>query len=947
MQTKALILASLLALTGLPTLAADANDASAAVESSHRGAVVAEGDSVSIAFEKYTLANGLEIILAEDHRLPLVAFNMWVHAGPRNETKGLTGFAHLFEHLMFAGTRHIARGEADRIIDTAGGTDSNGSTDFDRTNYFFTLPSNQLELGMWIKSDMLGYMIDQIDAVSLANQQDVVRNERRQSIENRPYGIVEEALFQALYPEDHPYHAFVMGSHSDIQSAKLADVKRFALTYYRPNNVTLTIVGDFRTADAKRLVEKYFGTLKAGDAVPPVEVPTPQIRRERRVVVKDRIELPSLYLGWLTPAAYKPGDAELDLVGRIIAGGKSGRLYKSLVHDRQIAQNVEAFQYSLSLESAFVIEVIARPGHTAEELEQAVDEELSKLAAEPPSNEELARARAVIETQIFGGLEKVGGIADMLNRYNQVAGDPGYLPKDIARYRAVTPADITRVVAAQLKKDARAVVYGEPGEQVLPPEVPTPPVPKASAKSERATINAAENWRNKQPQPGPAKPLVLPAGTRVKLANGLTVIHVANLGVPLVSAQLIVDAGANANPQDRPGLADFTTAMLVEGSERRGALALADELADLGTTIEATSAAESSELSLSALKANFPHALEILADVTRAPAFDETELGRQKKARSAALAQQRENPQATAAVVANAALYGEGHPLAGGPLGDEATIAATTRDDLQNFWRTNYRPDRSALVIAGDISLAEAVRLAAQNFGDWKAEGEKTVVALPAARPTAARVVIVDKPGTPQTALNIVAAAPRADTPDAQAMQVMNAGMGGLFTSRINQQLREVKGYTYGIYSRYAFGRETGRFSIAGSVRTDVTGAALTDLFHEVDGTLRAPMKPVELLKSRNALLLALPGKFDTNRVIASSYADAWALNRPTDYFVTLPKRYAAVDSAKAFQAAKQHVKPGEWIVVAVGDKAKIAPQIDALGRKPVEQRDDEGRLAK
>jgi zinc protease len=297
--------------------------------------------------------------------------------------------------------------------------------------------------------------------------------------------------------------------------------------------------------------------------------------------------------------------------------------------------------------------------------------------------------------------------------------------------------------------------------------------------------------------------------------------------------------------------------------------------------------------------------------------------------------------------VASAALYGEGHPLAAGPLGDEATITATTRDDLQSFWRTNYRPDRSALVIAGDIGLAEAVRLAAQNFGDWKAEGEKTVPSLPPAHPTAARVVIVDKPGAPQTALNIVSVAPRAGVPDAQAMQVMNAGMGGLFTSRINHELREVKGYTYGIYSRYAFGRETGRFSIAGSVRTDVTGAALTDLFHEVDGTLRAPMKQAELLKSRNALLFALPGKFDTNHVIASSYADAWALNRPTDYFVTLPKQYAAVDAAKAFQAAKQHVKPGEWIVVAVGDKAKIAPQIDALGRKPVEQRGDEGRLAK
>ena len=733
------------------------------------GAVRPLGDGYTVRHEALRLPNGFQAILVEDHRLPLVAFNLWVHAGPRNEAVGQTGFAHLFEHLMFAGTRHIPRGEADRLVDAAGGTDYNGSTNFDRTNYYFTLPSNQLELGLWIKADMLGYMIDEVDPVALATQQDVVRNERRQTTENRPYGVADEAVYHALYPQGHPYRAAVIGSHADIQSIRLDDVRAFARTYYRPNNATLVLAGDFEPARARALLRKYFGSLRPGAPVPPVALPPAAadvaISAERRVVVTDRVELPRLTLAWHSTPAYAPGDAELQLAAGVLGGDKSSRLYRKLVYERQIAQSVTAAQYGQALGSVFSIEVVARPGHTLDEIQAAVDEELAALAATPPSEPELLRARRALETQLFGRLETVGGIADLLNEYNQLAGDADYLPKDLARLRAVTPESLRQAVARTLPRPARVAVLAQPGEQVLPPEVPTPPLPETAkrAAGHGVSVNADEPWRRRRPAPGPARPLALPAGDRFALANGLTVVRVARPGVPLVSAALVLRAGQDANPPDRPGLAGFTAALLEDGTQARSATDFAEQVADLGATLAAKAGREDARIEFAGLRSGLADGLGLVADAARNAAFDPAEIERRRAARHAALLQQREDARATVAAVAQRAWYGEGHPLGASPLGDEAALAATTRDDLQGFWRSRYRPDRAALVVAGDVGADELRTLAERLFGGWQpdAAASDAPVRGTAPRPTAARLVLVDKPGTPQTALALVGPGPR------------------------------------------------------------------------------------------------------------------------------------------------------------------------------------------
>ena len=326
-----------------------------------------------IKFEKYKLKNGLEVILSEDHRLPLVAVNLWYHVGPANERPGRTGFAHLFEHMMFEGSKHIGSRAHYKYLEAAGASDINGSTDFDRTNYYETLPSNQLELALWLESDRMGYLLDTLDREKLANQRDVVRNERRQSVENAPYGIVEEAIFHALFPKGHPYYAEVIGSHEDIEAARLNDIREFFKQYYTPNNASLAIVGDFTPAQAKAMVEKYFASIPAGPAVPKIEAVTPPVTSERRVTITDQVELPRVYMTWITDPAFKPGDAEADMLAQILGGGNSSRLYKKLVYEKQIAQDVQASNYSLLLGSMFQVQATAKPGVKPEDLEKAID----------------------------------------------------------------------------------------------------------------------------------------------------------------------------------------------------------------------------------------------------------------------------------------------------------------------------------------------------------------------------------------------------------------------------------------------------------------------------------------------------------------------------------------------------------------------------------------------
>ena len=905
----------------------------------------------TVAFEKTTLSNGLQVILVEDRRLPIVAVNIWYHVGPANEAPGLTGFAHLFEHMMFAQTRHIPRGMADRLLEGAGATDSNGGTGYDQTSYYDTVPSNQLELALWVHADRMGYLLDVLDQKALANQQDVVRNERRETVEDEPYGLVQEALAHALFPKGHPYYASIIGSHADIQNAKLDDVRQFFQRYYGPNNASIVIAGDIDKAKTRALVERYFGSFKRSPPVARPGITTPPITSERRVVVRDRVELPRIFMGWLTPPAYQEGDTELAVAAEILGGGKSSRLYKKLVYERQIAQDVDASQNSQGLVSTFVIDVTARPGVEARALEAAIDAELAQLRDHGPSQREVERARNSLETALLSTVEKLGGdgLADQLNHYNQYTGDPGYLAKDVAQLRSITPADVQRAVRSYLRQQARAVVTGLPGKPVIDdPRVP--PAPKAGKAGKPSTaaaheaINVPEPWRAQQPKAGPAPRFTLPQGESFKLPNGLTVIHHYKPGLPLVAAQLVVRSGSAENPASVPGLAGFTAQMLEEGTATRSAPQIADEIAQLGAFLDTGTGADASMVSLLSLRANFAPALDIMADIVLRPAFPNAEVERQRADRIGELIQQRDDPESVAAVAAAGALYGSGHPKGYGQLGTEPAIRAVTRDDLVDFWRRHYVPGNAALVVSGDIARGELKALVESRFAAWaRADVPDGGAEEPAGTP--ARLVLVDQPGAVQTALRVTSIGVTRTTPDFPALQVLNAALGGMFSSRLNDKLRETKGYTYGISSWFRYDRTPGPFVIASSVRRDATGASVREIFSEVNAMRDAPLPAAELDTARDAQVLSLPGAFETNADIGASMADIFIYGLPLDYYARLPGQLSAVTAAQVQAAARKYLAPDKMKVVAVGDRKRILPQLQPLGLGTVEMRDSDGQM--
>jgi zinc protease len=908
----------------------------------------------NIVSEKYRLANGLEVILAEDHRLPVVAVNVWYHVGPANEEPGRTGFAHLFEHMMFQGSKHVAGKFGDALLERAGASNMNGTTDFDRTNYYETVPSNQLELALWLESDRMGYLLEQLDQRNLSNQQDVVRNERRQNTENRPYGIVEEALFGNLFPASHPYHADVIGSHADIQAAQLEDVRNFYRRYYAPHNATVAVAGDFDKAQAHGLVAKYFGALKNGAqataAGAKTRVSIPRIASQRRAVIHDHVELERVDMAWITPLIFRPGDAEADLAAFILGGGRSSRLYKKLVYQLQIAQGVSARHQGLTLGSVFQLQATARPGHTAAELEKAIDEEMERFRREGPTEAELEGARNSVEARMMTRLETLNGVADRLNYYNHYLGKPDFLAQDLERYRKVKAATLRRFAEEHLKTSARVVVYCLPGQPDLGPDVPATPSENASNTVAAESVNADEPWRKEVPKPGASRPLELPAPQTFELANGMKILLAARPGMPMVAARLVVRTGSDSNPLDRPGLASFTAAMLDQGTASRSALQIADEAERMGATLERDSTMDASYIAVRSLKKSFPAALSLLADVVLHPSFPPEEIARQRANRLASLVQLRANAAMVADQVMSAALYGPRHPYGYPEMGTEESIRVADREDLLAFWKKSFVPNNAALVVAGDISSSELQALAEKELGAWQSAATTRAELGSPAQP-AARLVLVDKPGAAQTQLRVgLVGAPRS-TPDFAALEIMNASLGGLFSSRINLNLREEKGYTYGAYSNFAYRRSAGPFQVRTGVRTDSTAPAVTEIFKEIRRMAESSPSSEELTLAKNSQVLSLPGRFETTSQMVASFSNVYVYDLGLDYFTRLPALLSGVDSEAVRAAARKYLVPEKMVVVAVGDRARIepelAPLLTPLALGAIEIRDADGRVKK
>ncbi len=905
-----------------------------------------------LKFEKYTMPNGLTVILREDHRLPLVAVDLWYHVGPLNEKAGRTGFAHLFEHMMFEGSEHVGEKAHIKYVEGAGATDVNGTTDYDRTNYFETVPSNQVDLALWLESDRMGFLLETLDRTKLANQRDVVRNELRQD-EGQPYDVADEAEGHLLFPKTHPYYGNVIGSHADVEAARLNDVRDFFQHFYTPNNASIAIVGDFDAKAMKEKVARYFGPIPQGPPVEKVKVDTPAITTERRVTVTDTVQLPRLSFAWLSPEAFAAGDADTDMFMGVLGGGKTSRLYQKLVYQDQIAQSVSCSNSSKMVTSVASCDIIARPGVKPEQLEAAFDKEMEALRRDGPTQEELDRVRNQDLSGLIQGLQRLGGfggVADMMDRYNQYTGDPGYLPKDVARYEAVTTGSVKEIGGKVFGKNQRAVIYCLPGKKVTE-EVPrSPENTDADVKVTppyKPDFEEAQNWRKEAPKPGPEPTLHLPAPKTFALANGVKVYLIEEHSLPVFSAAAVTLGGGEENPKDKPGLASFTARMLTEGTATRSSTQLANDIAQIGAGLGASAGMDEASVSVSALSNNAGPAMELLSDVTLHPAFKDEEVERIRKQRLVAIQQEGDQPVSVALRVGSKTLYGD-QPYGYTSVGTTESVKAISRPEMAGFWAEHYSPKDAALIVAGDVTEAEAKKLAEKYFGSWSGKGEMVAAKMPEPPLAPSRkVVIVDKPGSPQTTLIVFGLGPKRSVPEYPAVVEMNSILGGLFASRINMNLREKNGYTYGAFSGFSFNRGGGPFYSGAQVRTDVTGPAAKELFSEL-GKIHTEAATAEELKlAKDNALRSLPGSFATVSDEIGLMGELYVYGLPNDYFEKLPAQYEAVTPEAVAKAAADYVHPENVIVIAVGDREKIEGDLEKLKLGPIELRDESGELLK
>jgi zinc protease len=902
-----------------------------------------------IKYEKYTLPNGLTVITHEDHRLPLVAVDLWYHVGPLNERPGRTGFAHLFEHMMFEGSEHVGEKAHIKYVESAGATSVNGTTSFDRTNYFETMPSNQLELALWLESDRMGFLMEGLDRTLLTNQRDVVRNERRQG-EGRPYYVAEEAEFHLLFPKDHPYYGSVIGSHTDIESARIADVRDFHQQFYTPNNASIAIAGDFDPAQLKTLLTKYFGPIPAGPKVDPVTAVTPPITSQRRTTITDTVKLSRVSIAWLTPPLYTRDAYSVRAAMYALGMAKASRLDEALVYKSQVAQSVTCEADGMKLNGLAACDITAKPGVKLEDLEAAFWSELAKLQQDGPTAEEVEAARVTDLTAKIDGLQRLGGfggVADTLDQYNQYTGDPGFLSKDVAMTEAVTAASAQAAARKYLTKDSAVVVYCVPGKKVLDDVPRSPADTDADVKITNPytpEFETAQNWRKTKPAAGPPPALHLPVPTEFSLANGLKVLLLEDHALPVLTAELVSRAGSFSTPADKSGLATLTSEIMSDGTVSRDLTKLADDQERIGTHINSAAGMDSSSVSMSLLSYHSAEGMELLADVAQHPAFRAEDLDRRRKQRLVRIAQESDNVQSMAFRVGPKLLFGD-TPYGLAASGSTESVTALTPQDIAGFYADHYGPADSVLVLAGDVTRAEAEKLAGQYFGGWTAHTVPVPAAPAAPTPPSTHIVIIDKPGAPQTALGAIGIGVPASSPDSDTLEVLNYTLGGSFGSRINMNLREAHGYTYGASSRFASYRDGGEFYASSLVRTDVTGPAAKEMMSELRNFPAHPSTEEELAAAKEASIRSLPGQFETTAAMARAIDGIFINNRPLDYYANLPAKYQAVTQADIARAAQQYLHPDQLLIIAAGDRAKIEPALKDADLGPVEVRDINGEL--
>ncbi len=883
-----------------------------------------------IPYEKFVLSNGLTVIVHEDHKAPIVAVNVWYHVGSKNEKSGKTGFAHLFEHLMFNGSEHF-NNDYFQALERVGATDLNGTTNEDRTNYFQNVPVPALDTVLWLESDRMGHLLGAIDKARLDEQRGVVQNEKRQG-ENEPYSISDELITKAVFPASHPYSHTVIGSMEDLNAASLDDVKEWFKTYYGPANAVVVIAGDIDAKTARAKVEKYFGEIPPGPPVAHFNKWVAPRTGELRQRAQDRVPQARLYKVWNVPGLGTADNDYLTLLSDVLVSDKASRLYKRLVYDEQSATDVGAYLDQREVGSLFIIQVTAKPGGDLASIEKAVNEEMLKLFATPPAQDELERVRTQIFAQFIRGAERIGGFggkSDILARSEVFGGSPDNYKQSLNRMAAATTGDLQSAGKRWL------------AEGVYTLEI----VPYPSYQAAQTPVD-----RSQMPRPGEGPEPKFPAMQRAKLSNGLEVIVAERHSVPVVNMNLLIDAGFAADQFAQPGTAALAMNMLDEGTKAKNSIEISKELASLGATLGAGSNLDTSAVSLSTLKATLDRALNLYAEVILSPAFPPSDLERLKKLQIATIQREKSQPIQMALRVFPPLLYGAGHAY-GNPYtgtGTEASVAKLTREDLIKFHATWFKPNNATLVVVGDTTLAEIQPKLEALFAGWKTGTvpQKNIasVALPAKQV----VYLVDKPGALQSVILSGLLAPSKANPDEIAIESMNTVLGGAFISRLNMNLREDKHWSYGAGTFLPAARGQRIFLAYAPVQTDKTKESVIEVSSELRAILKDRLITAdELAMAKSNLTQALPGLWETNTAVGQAINEIVEFRLTADYYSTYAGKVKALTVNNLNEAAVKVVRPDHLVWVIVGDREKIEKGIRELNLGEVRVIDVDGNPVK
>ncbi|RKS53663.1 zinc protease [Gillisia mitskevichiae] len=912
------------------------------------------GADLSIEYEKYELDNGLNIVLHQDKSDPIVSVAIQYGVGSNREKKGRTGFAHLFEHMLFQESENVAQDQFFKKIQDAGGT-LNGGTWQDGTVYYEVVPKNALEMVMWLESDRMGYLINTVTEAAFANQQEVVQNEKRQRVDNNPYGHTGWVIDKNLYPDGHPYSWQVIGELEDLQNATVADVKEFYDKFYGPNNATLVIAGDFEKSEAKKLVEKYFGEINKRQEVAPLEIQTVSLSKTKRLYHEDNFaKAPQLNMVWPVAEQYSKDAYALDFLGEILSDGKKAPLYKVLVEQKELASQPRAYNNPSQIAGKFQISVTANADVDLDNVEAGIKEAFALFEKEGVTDRDIERIKAGQETDFYNGISSVLGKSFQLAQYDVFTGNPGYIEKDIQNIRAVTKEDVMRVYNTYIKNKPFILTSFVPKGQldliaensekaeVVEEEITENVKTEVAEATQEIQKTASKFDRSVQPKMGDTPKLNIPTSWKEKLGNQLEVYGLEQKELPLVNFSIVIEGGHLLDDLSKNGVANLMSDILMEGTANKTPAELEEEIDMLGANIYMYTGNESIVLRGNTLKRNFDKTMALVEEILLQPRWDEKEFARIKTSTINGIKRNEANPNVIANQVYNKVLYGEDHPFAYPTSGTVESVESIKIQDLKDYYNNYFSPSVSRMHIVGDVSKAEALKAANGLAEKWEAK-EVTIPEFSVSNNRdKASLYFVDVPNAKQSVINIGYIALPRTSEDFFPVDVMNYKLGGSFSGNVNLILREEKGYTYGARSGFSGSKIPGTFTASSSVRTNTTGESV-GIFKDEIAKYKEGISPEDLEFTKNALIKSNALRFETQGSLLGMLQEMSAYDLDPKYIEKEEKIIGAMTLEQHKKLAQKYLDESKMAYLVVGDAATQLDQFRDMGFDEVKVLDKQG----